>query len=74
VRRCRDPELEALVDAHPLVRAADARVREALEVVMAGAPVRIYGDALMVWLDARHRARAGLRGRVDGRGATAGAA
>ena len=52
------------IDEHPLVRAADALVREALEAVMAGAPVRRYGDALMVWLSARRHAREELSGRV----------
>ncbi|MDB5065491.1 MAG: hypothetical protein JWM18_1925 [Chloroflexi bacterium] len=62
MRPAHGPEWEALIDEHPLVRAADARVREVLEAVMAGSlPVTEYGAALLVWLDARRRARAELR-------------
>jgi hypothetical protein len=61
MRPARRPEWEALIDEHPLVRAADAHVREVLEEVMAGLlPVAEYGAALLVWLDARRRARAEL--------------
>jgi hypothetical protein len=62
MRQAHRPDWEALVDAHPLVQAADAHVREVLEVVIAGLlPVTEYGAALLVWLDARRRARAELR-------------
>ncbi|MEA2670941.1 MAG: hypothetical protein QOG45_1161 [Chloroflexota bacterium] len=51
--RAEDPRL----DQYPLVRAADALVRAVLAAVIAGAPVQRYGEALMVWLQARRRAR-----------------
>jgi hypothetical protein len=58
MRRAHHPEWEARVDEHPLVRAADVHVREVLEDVIAGRrPVREYGEALLVWLDARRHAR-----------------
>jgi hypothetical protein len=59
--RAEDPRL----DQHPLVRAADALVRAVLAAVIAGAPVQRYGEALMVWLQARRRARRQLAARVE---------
>ncbi|HEV7464660.1 MAG TPA: hypothetical protein VGP96_00060 [Candidatus Dormibacteraeota bacterium] len=59
--RADDPRL----DRHPLVRAADALVRAVLAAVIAGAPVQRYGEALMVWLQARRRARQQLAAGVE---------
>lgn len=63
--RSGDPQLEPLVEEDPAVRAAEERVRTALEAVMAGrAPAEVYSAAVLEWAEARRAARQRLAQRA----------